>query len=222
MSEELKDLIERIRSEGVAAAEAEAEKILAGAKARAATIVREAEAKARDMVATAEAEARTHTERSRATLLQAARDLLLSVSEGVENIMQGLVAEAVRDSLDTDCIRRMLIGIAQNCELLKGGADIAVLAGPEDVKELVRFFAELYKRKLAAGIELRTSSDILRGFRIAYKDKAVYLDFTEEAVAQALTQLLRPHLAEIVTHAARFRSGAAGVSGSLERAGGAA
>lgn len=216
MSEELKHLIERIRTEGVGRAEAEAEAILAGARAKAAAIVREAEAKARDMVAAAEAESATYTERSRATLHQAARDLLLSVSEGVENIMQGLVAEAVRDSLDTDCIRRMLTGIAQSCDLLKGEADIAVLVSPEDVKELVRFFAELYKRKLAAGIELRSSSDILRGFRIAYKDKAVFLDFTEEAVAQAITQLLRPHLADIVTHAARFKNGVSGVCTGLD------
>lgn len=216
MSEELSHLIERIREEGVAKAEAEAEQIITGAKARAAAIVREAEATAQEMVATAEEEAKVFTERSRATLLQAARDLLLSVNEGVENIMQGLVAEAVRESLDTDCIKRMLEGIAQSCDLLKGTADISVLVRPEDEKELVRYFAELYKRKLAAGIELHTSSDILRGFRIAFKDQAVYLDFTEEAVAQALSQLLRPHLAEIVTHAARIKSGVAGVCTGLE------
>ena len=35
-------------------------------------------------------------------------------------------------------------------------------------------------------------------------------------VAQALSQLLRPHLAEIVTHAARIKNGVAGVCTSLD------
>ena len=73
-------MLYEVITEGVAKAEAEAEQIISGAKARAASIVREAEAKAQEMTAVAEEEAKVFTERSRATLHQAARDLLLSVN----------------------------------------------------------------------------------------------------------------------------------------------
>jgi len=207
MSGDLQHLIERIRNEGVKAAEAEAEEIVAAARNRAGAIVREAEDQARALLAKAEEDAKVFTERSRTTLVQAARDLLLSVSQGVENIMSELVAEAAREALDTDCVKRMLRNLTENCDLVEGKVDMSVLVSPEQEKELVHFFAELYKQRLAKGIELHASGDILRGFRIAYKNEAVFLDFTEEAVAEAMSSLLRPHLAEIVSHALTIREG---------------
>ncbi len=207
MSGDLQHLIERIRNEGVKAAEAEAEEIVAAARNRAGAIVREAEDQALALLAKAEEDAKIFTERSRTTLVQAARDLLLSVSQGVENIMSELVAEASREALDSDCVKRMLQNLTQNCDLTEGKVDMSVLVSPEQEKELVHFFAELYKQRMAKGIELHASGDILKGFRIAYKNEAVFLDFTEEAVAEALSSLLRPHLAEIVSHALTIREG---------------
>lgn len=207
MSGDLQHLIERIRSEGVQAAEAEAEEIVAAARNRAGAIVREAEDQALALLAKAEEDAKVFTERSRTTLVQAARDLLLSVSQGVENIMSELVAEASREALDSDCVKRMLHNLTENCDLTEGKVDMSVLVSPEQEKELVHFFAELYKQRMAKGIELHASGDILKGFRIAYKNEAVFLDFTEEAVAEALSGLLRPHLAEIVSHALTIREG---------------
>ncbi|WP_051694111.1 hypothetical protein [Desulfohalovibrio reitneri] len=204
MSQDLQHLIERIHAEGVAKAEAEAEEIVAGARKKAARIVREAEDKARDIKERAEEESKIFEERSRRTLEQAARDLLISVGRGVEHIMDGLVAEAVTRAMDDDTVRDMLRNLTERCALGQG-QDIAVLVSPEEEKELISFFADMYRDKMRQGIELHTDQDILKGFRVSFKNDSVYLDFTDEAVAEALSAFLRPHLAEIVSHAAQAR-----------------
>jgi V/A-type H+-transporting ATPase subunit E len=207
MKDDLSHLIERIQAEAVEEAQAKADSIVSAARSEADAILSRAEAEAKAIKAKAEKDAEQYTQRSRRTLEQAARDLLITVGEGVENIFSDLVAEAVHEAMDIDVLKNMLANLAGECLRTTTDRDIAVLVRPEDQDALVSFFAERYRQKLAAGIELRTDSEILQGFRVSIKDEYVYLDFTAQAVAKALTRLLRPHLAEIVTHATQIRLG---------------
>ena len=43
----------------------------------------------------------------------------------------------------------------------------------------------------------------LSGFKVAFKDRNVYLDYTGEAIAEALGAFLRPELAKTVSAIAR-------------------
>jgi len=202
MADELQPLIERLRREGVEKAEEEAEQIVSSAREKASGIVREAEDKRKRILEQARQEAETYTERSRKTLEQAARDVLISVSHGIENIMSDLVAETADEALDIQTLREMLVKIVERCAEKSGDTRWEVLVNPEDREKLVHFFADLYKRKMASGIQLSSDNDILKGIKVSFKEDHVYLDFTSEAVAESLSSLLRPHLAEIVKRAA--------------------
>jgi len=203
MAAELQPLLEQIRKEGVEKAEAQAAEILAQAKAKAAQTVREAEAKAKELVVKAQADAVVYTERSTATLEQAARDLLITVGQGIENIIADIVAESVDSALRIEVLEQMMMNMAQCCAVNHGETRIELLISQKDQDDLVKFFAQKYREKMVHGLELHVDNGILKGFRVSFADDHVYLDFTNEAIAGALTAFLRPKLAEIVSRVAK-------------------
>lgn len=203
MAEELQPLLEQIRKEGVEKAEAQAAEIIVQAKAKAAQTVREAEAKAKDLVAKAQADAEIYTERSTATLEQAARDLLITVGQGIENIIADIISESVDSALKIEVLEQMMIKMAQCCAGHYGETRIELLISQKDQDDLVKFFAQKYREKMVHGIELHVDNEILKGFRVSFADDHVYLDFTSEAIAAALTAFLRPKLAAIVSRVAK-------------------
>ncbi|NOU35512.1 MAG: hypothetical protein HOO88_01865 [Kiritimatiellaceae bacterium] len=203
MAEELQPLLEQIRKEGVEKAEAQAAEILAQAKAKAAQTVREAETKAKGLVAKAETDAEVYTQRSTATLEQAARDLLITVGQGIENIIADIIAESVDSALKIEVLEQMMVKMAEACAANHGETRIELLISEADQKEMATFFANKYREKMIHGIELHTDKEILKGFKVSFADDHVYLDFTSEAIAASLTAFLRPKLAAIVSRVAK-------------------
>ena len=206
MAEELQPLLEQIRKEGVEKAEAQAAEIIAQAKAKAAQTVREAETKAKELVAKAQADAGIYTERSTATLEQAARDLLITVGQGIENIIADIVAESVDSALKIEVLEQMMVKMAQCCAERPGQPRIELLISEKDQNDMVKFFAQKYREKMVHGIELHVDNEILKGFKVSFADDHVYLDFTSEAIADSLTAFLRPKLAAIVSRVAKESS----------------
>lgn len=207
MAEELQHLIDRIQKDAVEAAEQQSAALVAKAKEKAAALVKEAEEKARAHLARAEKDAEAFTERSVRTLEQAARDLLISVGQGVENILADIVDEAVDKALDLETLKKMLVRLIESY-CAHGGEEsrIDLLISPQDQQELVKFFADQYRQKLLHGAELHVDSGIFKGFRVSFKDGNAYHDFTREAIAESLVNFLRPKLAEIVHRVAREES----------------
>lgn len=202
MPEDLQPLIDRIQKDAVEKAEAEAEDILSKAREKAASIVQEAEEKKKAILAQAEKDARIYEERSRKTLEQAARDLLITVSHAIEDMLSSLVSEAVEEAMSIEVLQQMMVKMAERCAAKEGESRIELIVSPKDKEKLIHFFANLYQQKMIHGVQLKTDADILKGFRVSFKEDHVYLDFTSEAVAEALTNFLRPHLQDIVKQAA--------------------
>lgn len=203
MAEELQPLLDQIRKEGIEKAETEAAEILSQAKEKAAQMVRDAETKAKELVAKAETDSEVFTQRSIATLEQSARDVLITVGQGIENILSELVAESVDQALGIEVLEKIMVSMAGSCAEQHGETRIELLLNEADQAELVKFFAGKYSDKMIGGLELHVDNDILKGFKVSFADDHVYLDFTQEAIAEALTAFLRPKLAEIVGRVAK-------------------
>jgi len=207
MAEELQHLIERIQKEAIQKSEEESKQISAQARERAATLVQEAEKKAKALLEKADQDSKRFAERAARTLEQAARDLLISVGHGIENILGELIAESTRKALDIQTLQSMMLTVAK-AYTDRGGAESRVefLISGKDQAQIVQFFADQYAQKLVHGITLHIDSGIHEGFRITLDNGAVSHDFTREAIAEALSRFLRPHLAEIVHRAAHASS----------------
>jgi V/A-type H+-transporting ATPase subunit E len=208
MEGDLQQLMDRIKNDAVEAGRQEAEALLAQARNQAALLVRQAEEQARVRLEKAEQEAVRYTERSRQTLTQAARDVLITVGRGVEDVLSDLAADAAAQSLNPETLSAMLVKLAE-AYAAQGGREtkLEVLLSEADAAQVVQIFKQKYQATLTQGLTLRAGGGIIKGFQVRVAGEQVYHDFTQEAVAEALTHFLRPHLAEIVTRAAKVASG---------------
>lgn len=204
MAEELQHLIERIQKDAVETGERQAEQIISQARQKAAGIIKEAEEKAAAILEKAKKDSEAYTERSIKTIEQAARDLLITVGQGVENILADLVDEAVAEALNVEVLEKMMVKMAEAYTAQQGAVGrVELLISPEDQKELVNFFVDRYRQKLGQGVELHVDNEIIKGFKVAFKEAHLYHDFTQEAIGEALKSFLRPHLSEIVHRVAK-------------------
>ena len=202
MAEELQHLIERIRKEGVESGEKAADSLVAEAKKKAAAIVAEAQKQAKDMVAKAEKDSAAFAERGQATLRQAARDLLISIGGAVGDVVAGTVDAKVGAALTPDLMAQMLLKLAEAYAKDGAAGGIVAMLGEADAVAVKAAFAKEYQGKLAAGIQIESRKEIFKGFRVGAKGGQVFHDFTKEAIADSLSNFLRPELAQIVKKAA--------------------
>jgi V/A-type H+/Na+-transporting ATPase subunit E len=202
MPEDLQALIDRVQRDAVDEGQRRARAIVAEAEATAAALVRDAEAKAAAILERAERDALAFTERSSAALDHAGRDLLIAVSQSIERVLAALVHESLMETLDPDLLADMLVAMA-DAYGARGGRErrMTVLLGPDDLDALVRLYAQRLRERLPQGVELRLDNSVVKGFRVAIVDEHVEHDFTIDAIAEALTHHLRPHLARILPRA---------------------
>jgi len=197
MAEELKHLIEQIHKEGVEKANEEASTIISQAKEKAAKIVTEAEEQAQQKLEQAKTTSEAFAERSVKTLEQAARDLLITVGQGCEKVVTEVLGKKVDGTLSGDLLQTMIAGVVN-----QGTGGVELVVSESDKATLTSYCAELAK-KSGKEIDLATDSEILSGFKVGFKGQNVYLDYTSDAVANALAAFLRPELAKTVSGVAR-------------------
>ncbi|HSR87919.1 MAG TPA: hypothetical protein VLL07_03110 [Pontiella sp.] len=197
MAEELKHLIEQIQKEGVEKANQQAETIISQAKDKAAKIVAEAEEKSNSLLKKAKTEAEAFAERSVKTLEQAARDMLITVGQGCEKVVTEILGKEVADTLSGDLLQKMITEV-----VLQGQGGATVTVSEADKAALADHCASIAKQA-GKPVELVSDNEVLSGFKVTFEGKNVSLDYTGEAVAEALATFLRPELAKTVSGIAR-------------------
>ena len=203
MAEDLQNLLDRIQKDGVEQAEAQAETILAQARDKAAAMLREAEKQAAETRLGAEKDAAVFVERSTKTLEQAARDFLISVGRSLEKVFDDVAKETVGAALTPDTMEQMLIRMAEM--YVEHGAResrIDILLNAQDRKALVGILLQRDRELLERGLELHTDDSIERGLKLSFRDNHLYHDFTVQAIADSVSQLLKPPLRDIVQRVA--------------------
>jgi len=202
MTEDLQSLLERIQKDGVEKAQAEAERILAEARSRADLIVKDAEERGRDIVRRAGQDGEAFARHGRQTVEQAARDAVLSVGQAIQATFRALVLAEVTHALTPETVQTMLLRFVD--AYIRGGREVRmeVVCSPEDRARLTEFFAAKYAEQLRHGLRIEGDGGLTAGFRVRVGEDQVEHDFSAEAITDALCQLLRPHIADIVRQAA--------------------
>ena len=198
MAEDLQALMERIQKDAVDKAELEATSIISKAKEKAAEIVKAAEEEAKAKLEQADKDAEAFTERSERTLEQSARDLLLSVGKNLEKMILDLLSLQIEKSLDETTVKSMLLTIAKSYS-----SDIEIDFSEADASKLTSFVMGEFAKQLKAGVKVESDKGVKFGFRVKLDQGKVSHEFTEAAMAESLSALLRPQLSKIVNKAAQ-------------------
>ena len=202
MSEELQHLLEKIRTEGIARADAEARAILEKAREEAAAILADSREKADTLLKKADADSQAYAERGRKALEQASRDTILTVQQAVENLFNRIVRERVEAALTPEAFQALLRDVI-NGFLAQGrpAREMEITVSPAQESAIRAYLLQALQQTVAEGVTIRSSNEVVKGFRIAFRDSHVEHDYTVEAIAETMAKLVRPHLAELLRKA---------------------
>ncbi|MBQ7971423.1 MAG: V-type ATP synthase subunit E [Clostridia bacterium] len=201
MEVQLQELIEQIKKDGVAAAEAEAKTIVEAAQADAEKILADAQAQAEKMLADAKAETERMTRSSEDAIRQAGRNLLISFRESVARELKTIVGENVGAVYASDAFGELILRIVENWANTPDAEEIAVILNTQDLNQLEETALAALKEKLSKGITLKANDHFDGGFRIAVNEGGAYYDYSAEAVAEMLSNYLSPKVTELLKEA---------------------
>jgi len=194
MAEEIRDLIEKINQEGIRAAEEKAQNIEAAAKQRADDILAQARLEAEEMIAVANDRIHREDEKGKTLLVQAGRDLLLSLRKEIN------VVSDIHQVLTPEALFKLLSEVVRNFSA-KEGSDITVLLNKDDLEILEKIFLLQLREETRKKIILRPAEEISGGFTISFDSGKSCYDFTDKALAEYIGTYLKPKLNKILQEA---------------------
>lgn len=197
MSEDIKALIEKINREGIAAAQVKAKEIEDQAMQKSAQILEKAKREVASMLNDAKEQISRMRDKQNIELAQAGRDLLLSLRQEINTMLERLILKEVKDSLNPESIFKLLSSIAKSsCSQEK--TEITVSLNKEDLKVLESSFLAKLKAQTQKEIILRSSDTIQAGFVISFDKGKSEFDFSDKALADHIANFLKPKLKEIL------------------------
>ena len=182
MELQIQDLVSSIRKEGVDAANAEAEKILAEARQKADAIVSEAREQAEGAKEAAEKEIGILKESAAVSADQARRDAVLAFKKEIQAIYEKILREGIRDTLSGEALGKLIRAAA-------AGEDVSGYTA--EVAEVSDGLKSALAKEIKGGLDIRPSKNVKAGFRLAAKDGSGYFDCTDEEIAEMLMPYFR-------------------------------
>ncbi len=197
----VEQLIDRLKSDGVAKGKHEADVILTDAKKQALEIVDAAQREADQILTDAKDEAERLRKTSGQALQLAGRDAMLKLRESFqlqfENRLRKLVGNSLREP---DTLRKLILEVAGKNRPDSLGDDVQLLlpnaAGASD--PLSGYVAGLTAEMLADGVTFGVGEDVEAGVRVRLGDRDVDVDLSDDALAAFLSRFLIPRFRELM------------------------
>ena len=182
MELQIQDLITSIRKEGIDAANAEAEAIVAEAKKKAEGILAAARTEAQQYKDSASKEIEILRESASVSAEQAKRDAVLAFKTEVQNEFERILAADVGKELAGDGLGKLIRAALAGEKV----ADYAV-----EISEVTDTLKAELAEEIKNGLEIRPNKDVQQGFRLASKDGSGYFDCSDEGIMEMLLPYFR-------------------------------
>jgi V/A-type H+-transporting ATPase subunit E len=195
MNDQLQDLLTKVYDEGVAKANAEADRILEKAKADAQKIVEEAKAKAEATTQEAEKKAAELKKNTEGDLKMAGNHTMSALKQKItELVLSATVDKAGKASFEDAEFVKSLIK-----DTLAGWKQDASLSLAENLKaNLDEAFMASLKTVFSAKLDIDFNPQIKAGFTISPADGSYKLSFTDQDFSELFKHYLRPRTAKIL------------------------
>lgn len=200
MDVQLKELIEKIKSEGVKTAEEQSAEIIREAEKKAAEIVAKAETDSAALKEKVKNEAAQFEVSGKEALKQAGRDLLIATRKHLEELFGKVLEEETEKVLKGELLETSIATLIKNWK--EDISDMSVLLPENQIKDLEAGIRRKVGDKLKNGLEIKPVQSVKSGFRISARDGSAYYDFTSEGIAEILSELLNPRIASLLQEAA--------------------
>jgi len=197
MGTDLQHLLDKIQTEGLDRAKAEADALLARARDEAQRIVEAAQQQAAELATRSRQEAEANQQRAMEAVRQAGRNVVLGVGKSMQNMAEALLLREVKAAMALPGVLARLVPDTVRGHVERGETVSARL--PQAAEELLPALRETLRREAESGkVEIVLDAAQGSGFSLRVQNGRVEHDFTAEAVAAAMSKTLRPQLAELL------------------------
>ena len=200
MSQEVQELIEKIKNEGIEQAQIKAREIETQAQREAKRVIDEANRQAKQKLGLAEEEIKKFKESAQTALKQASRDTLLTLRKHIQGMLSLIIREGVQDSLNAEKLAHVIeTAIHKFMEKDSANVDVRVALSEKDLETLKHgFLAKLQKTIKSKSIRLQSSQDISGGFTISFDGGKSSFDFSDTSLADYLSSFLNERVTELL------------------------
>ncbi len=199
MAEELQGLLDRIQKDALDKIAKEREAVVSSAKKESDALLAQAKQQAEDIVKKAKAEADAELQKSEAAMRQALRDILISLKtellERLRRILKESVGTAMTAELMSGIIRQMVTAYISSGRTPDG---VEALLSAKDLETMRSSLMASLAADIKVKPEFSLASDINAGIKIGFKGDDVFLDFSDDAIADLICSYLSPKLVAIL------------------------
>ncbi len=202
MDVQLQELIDKIKKDGVAAAEKSASEKIAQAKKDAEKIIADAKEEADRIIKAAKDETARMEKASEDAIRQASRNLVLSFRDSVTKELSALVTSETEKAYSSDLLLKLIPETVKAWTSKTDAESVAVLLNESDLSSLESSLKSALKAEIDKGLTLKIDNSINKGFRIGIDNGAAFIDLSDEAVADLFSAYLNPRVAAIMKEGA--------------------
>lgn len=182
MELQIQDLVSSIRKEGIEAANAEAESIVAEAKSKAESIVATAKTEAQQLKDASEKEIAILKESAAVSAEQAKRDAVLAFKSEIQGEFEKILAADIRKELKGESLGKLIRAAV-------AGEDVSAFAA--EVSEVSEALKGELAQEIKDGLEIRPAKNVQSGFRLAAKDGSGFFDCSDDGIMEMLMPYFR-------------------------------
>ena len=182
MELQIQDLVSSIRKDGIDAANAQAESIIADAKEKADKIVADAKAEAKNVKEASEKEIGILKESAAISAEQAKRDAMLAFKTEIQAEFEKILSAKIKNSLSDEALGKLIHAVLTDEDVKNYTAEVS------QVSDALK--AELAE-EIKGGLEIKPTKGVRAGFRLASKDGSGYFDCSDEEIMQMLMPYFR-------------------------------
>ncbi len=201
MTDKIQELTEKIYTEGVLKAKAEADRIISEATEKAKNILSEAERQKLEILSQAQKEIQELKDKTNSEIDLAAKRVIGNLMQYVSEKLLALqidpsVEKAFRDER---FIQDMILLMIQNwTKLGEKEPEINLLVPPGEENKIRKFFEAELKKGLSLGIQLNIDENLKNGFRIEPRNGRYYISFTSEDFKSYFKSQLKEKTRELI------------------------
>ncbi len=199
MSQQLQNLIDKIKKEGVDQASELSRSIEAQARQKAEEIIQQAKQEAQEIIANAQAEQQKLSQVTHIALKQAARDAILNLRKAIDETLQKIILRNVQASLPAQSLGEIIRAAISNYLQNVSSSDGAIISvSDKDFAKLQDGFIAELKSELKKSLVLKSNADIGAGFTISFDSGKSFFDFTDVSLADYLASSVNAQLAALL------------------------
>ncbi len=206
MEVQLKELIDKIRNDGVKDAETRAAKIIKDAEARADEIVSKAKKEAAQFMAKAKDDALKSEQSGKEALRQAGRDLVLNLQSRITDLFNIIIKKEVAQAMDEKVLSEAITKLIGSWKGEVSG--IEVLLSEKDYANVEKALRSKLADQIKKGFEVKASASLDAGFLVSVKDGSAYHNFSAEGIAEVLSEYLNPRISSLLNEGVKGKAGA--------------